>query len=397
MNDPEFREQAGLYELIWGPPEDVYVRVDRIHTDRTGVICELLIRSTAPGAKHHLHGPVRFNLTASTRKPIIESLNQRVILDWASILETVCYLVVEAHRLGEPAINIASYEMPERIGMRIAPLLQEKQPTIIFGEGDSLKSYLATYLAVLTRAGMPHSGLNPEPGNVLYLDYEEETDIFWERVNMICAGLEIAIPDGIFHRRMVEPLAADFKGVNKIVAEQQIDLVIIDSAAPATLEPEKAEMVIPYFKVLRALKVTTLTIAHQTKAKAEYPFGSIMWWNLPRSLFLAKADRHEGDVAMSLKDKKGNNRFKLMPMGFSFHFEEDSVTVSKANAADYEDLAKDIPVRERILEMLVQPMTIPEIADALAVETETVGVALRRGKGKVFFQNGHTWAKLYVR
>ena len=84
---------------------------------------------------------------------------------------------------------MASYEMPENVGMRVDPLLREGQPTLFFGEGDSLKSYLATFLTVIVAVGMQVAGLNPEPGNVLYLDYEEEEDTFWERLNMISAAL----------------------------------------------------------------------------------------------------------------------------------------------------------------------------------------------------------------
>ena len=78
----------------------------------------------------------------------------------------------------------------------------------------------------------------PEPGNVLFLDYETDVDTFWERVNMITGGLGVTIPDGLYYRHMVEPLVGDIDGVKAATRDHGIELLIVDSAAPAVLEPE---------------------------------------------------------------------------------------------------------------------------------------------------------------
>lgn len=273
-SDPEFTCQAGVYRLHWRD-EYLDIRVDRVRTDRYGVYGELLIRTTMPGIQAHVHGPVQYNLTSTqARQTIVRHLNGAVQLDWSGILEQTCYRVVEAHRVGTPAIQVAEHEMVQSLGMRVAPLLQEKQPTVFFGEGDSLKSFFATFLSVLVQTGRVGAGLVPILGNALYLDYETDIDTFWDRVNMITAGLGVAIPDGLYYRAMVGSLVDEAPGVSKLVADNKIDLVVIDSAAPATVEPEKAEAVIPFFAALRKLETTSLVIAHMTKtAKGEYPFG----------------------------------------------------------------------------------------------------------------------------
>jgi RecA-family ATPase len=124
---------------------------------------------------------------------------------------------------------MVDHEAPEALGMRISPILQERMPTLIFGEGDSLKSFLATFLCVITRTGAPQAGLTPEPGNVLYLDWEEDADTFWHRLDMLTTGMNIAIPEGIYWRHMVEPLTAEAPAINKLVREKGIDLVVVDS------------------------------------------------------------------------------------------------------------------------------------------------------------------------
>ena len=276
MSIPKMQAQAGLYQLTWAE-EQINIRVDRIHAEKAGVYGEILIQTTAAGYNPHIHGPVHFNMISTTsRKQLANHLEQVMPTSWNSILEQLCFKVVEAHRQGFPTVDMADMAQPDQVGMRIAPILQEKQPTIFFGEGDSLKSFLSTYMAVITRVGQPNVGLTPEPGNVLYLDYEETAATFWERLNLISTGLGIAIPDGLYWRQMVEPFTAEFAAVNQEVINKGIELVIIDSAAPAALEPETAEMTIAYFKALRALNTTSLTIAHDTKASkgtGVYPFG----------------------------------------------------------------------------------------------------------------------------
>jgi hypothetical protein len=405
MSVPEFQRNATQYQLIWHE-EHLSIRVDRLHTEKAGVYGEILIRTNAPGFHPHIHGPVHFNfISTSARKQLANHLKGTLVEDWADILEQTCYKVVEAHREGTPAIDMASHEMPEALGMRVAPILQEGAPTVIFGEGDSLKSYFATYLAVLTRLGTPAIGLTPEPGNVLFLDYEEDEDTFWERLNLITAGLGVAIPDGIYWRKMVEPLTAEMPAIQQLAWDHAIQFIIVDSAAPATMEPEAAEYTIAYFKALRSLNTTSLTIAHDTKASKGsglYPFGSAFWRNLARSLFHVKADRNQEDVVISLKHTKANNGRRLAPLGFKFRFTEDdedipaAVEIISAQAIDYDDLAKDVPVAKRLLAMLNQPMTIIEAAEMLDVPAETVGKAFRRGKGTLFFNNGHLWAKLHT-
>jgi len=394
---------AGVYQLRW-QDEGIVIRVDRLHSEKAGVYGELLIESVDPGIWPHITGPVHYNLISTNTRAQLKRHLEEVhpsdgILNWGAILEQMSYRVVEAHRVGEPPIHMADYEAPEEVGFRIAPIMQEKMPTLIFGEGDSLKSFLATFLCVITRTGAPQAGLTPEPGNVLYLDWEEDSDTFWHRLNFLTTGMNIAIPDGIYWRHMVEPLTAEFTAINRLVKDKNIDLVIVDSAAPATLEPESAEMVIPFFRALRALKCTTLTIAHMTKAAAgkggDYPFGSTMWRNLPRSNFSVKADRNDDDVAISLKHTKANNSRRLKPLGFKFSFDDDAVVVTTAQPTEYADLAQDATLKDRIVESLRRGMrTYEDIADELEESPDTVRRTLNRNK-KNFVKQGNQWGVAY--
>jgi len=402
-SEPSLQTQGGVYQFTW-QDEAIRIRVDRVHAEKAGVYGELLIRSFAPGILPHLHGPVHFNfISTQARSSLVKHLGELYPLPWPGILEQLCYNVVEEHRTGAEVVKIADYVVPDKSGFRIEPILENNQATLIFGEGDSLKSYFATYLSVLIATGIADVGLIPEPGRVLYLDYETDAQTFHERVIAITAGLMVSIPEGIYYRPMIEPLADEFSRINTIVMKEKIDVVVVDSAAPAVLLPNDAEVVTAYFRVLRTLGTTSLTVAHITKEGpvGDYPFGSAFWKNLPRSLFAVKADRNEDDVAISLRHTKANNGRRLPTLGYSFRFVEDVLNVTQAEPGDYEDLAIDLPIRGQIFACLTGPKTIHDIAEELGIKADTVGRTLRRDLNKPVSKqtfaksiNGEYWSRL---
>jgi len=352
----------------------------------------------------HIHGPVNFNLTSTqSRRQLVSHLEEIIPQPWHSIFELLCYNVVEAHRAGVEPVNIAGHSPSDRSGMRISPILENKQATLIFGEGDSLKSFYATYLSVLVASGCPQAGLIPEPGKVLYLDYETDVDTFWERVNMISAGIGIAIPEGLFYRPMIEPLADEFTRINTIVMREAIAMVVVDSAAPAVLEPNAAEAVTAFFRALRALNVTSLIIAHMTKgSKIDYPFGSTFWRNLPRSNFSIKADRNDDDVAISLRHTKSNNGRRLNVFGYGFSFQGDMVIIKEEEPAMRQDLAGEVPIWRRILLALDGPKTVKELAEELEETPNNISQVFsrdqRKPSSKRYFAkaiSSEHWSKLY--
>ena len=403
-SEPSLQSRGGVYQFTW-KDEQIWIRVDRVHTEKQGVYGELLVRSFAPGILPHLHGPVHFNfISTQARTALVKHLGELYPLPWNGILEQLSYNVVEEHRTGAEVVKVANYVVPDRSGFRIEPILENNQATLIFGEGDSLKSYFATYLSVLIATGIADVGLTPEPGRVLYLDYETDAQTFHERVIAVTAGLMVSIPEGIYYRPMVESLTDEFSRINTIVMQEKIDVVVVDSAAPAVLLPNDAEVVTAYFRTLRALQVTSLTVAHITKEGPvnDYPFGSAFWKNLPRSLFAVKADRNEDDVAISLRHTKANNGRRLPTLGYSFRFVEDVLNVTQAEPGDYEDLSRDLPIWKRVIAILNEPKLVKDIAAELDVTPNAVNVLFHRDQqkpeSKRYFAksiSGEYWSKLH--
>ena len=69
--------------------------------------------------------------------------------------------------------------------------------------------------------------------------------------------------------------------------------------------------------------------------------------------------------------------------------------ITSAHASEYPDLAKDVPVHARLMEALTEPQSVNQLAELLDLTTDTVGKALRRGKGTQYVQNGTLWGKIY--
>ena len=88
----------------------------------------------------------------------------------------------------------------------------------------------------------------PEPGNVLYLDYETDGDTAKERAQLIVNGLGIPLPENIFYRYTHQTVAADIEEIQQRVLELGIDFLVGDSATPAVGEPESAQATAEYFR-----------------------------------------------------------------------------------------------------------------------------------------------------
>jgi len=301
--------------------------------------------------------------------------------------------VLAEWRKGSPTIELATHKVRDALGMRVEPILQERQATLFYGEGDTLKSFIALYLALIVRFGDKATGLTPEPGNVLYLDYETDEDTMWQRAGMIAIGLGRDIPEGLFYRYMHQALAADIQQINRIVLDKGIEFIIIDSAAPAVLEPESAAMTTEYFRALRSLRTTSLTIAHVPKnAKEATPFGSSFWRNLPRATFRVQASRELKHVAVGLKHTKSNNGRRLHDLGFRFDFENEMVVVESIDVKEVPELARGLSPFERIIGALSHGQkSITELTEELELPANHISVTLSRHKDDFIQLSRGTW------
>jgi hypothetical protein len=236
---------------------------------------------------------------------------------WEELINRTCTLVLNRHRQGEPLVVLSDYTASsDEIVYHINPIVQVGQPTLLSGEGESGKSLLATYLGLLVTSGHSHpfSVATPKTGRVLYLDYEADQDEVERRLRRLAAGLGIPKPPGFFYRRMAAPLASELEPVQRIVTNENIDFVIVDSAVHAAGVGQSEDIVTSYFQALRSLKVGSLTIGHVTKrAPGGMPFGSVYWYNAPRLVFRVAAVNKGDIIRVSISQEKANNDKRVSP------------------------------------------------------------------------------------
>jgi len=199
MTEPRVAAAGGIYTVTW-ESLGITARVDRLaENSKFELTAEVLIRSTEPPNPGTLN-QARLNLTSNpARLTLVKTLLARQDppqgTDWDTIIQRMCLLVLEKYRQGEPIINLATHEISESIGYRLAPVLREKAPVLLFGEGGIGKSFVAMYFATLVASGTESLGFEPEPGKVLYLDWESDPDDLALRLGSVAAGLGVARPD----------------------------------------------------------------------------------------------------------------------------------------------------------------------------------------------------------
>ena len=59
-------------------------------------------------------------------------------------------MTLDHYRAGEPILIVGNGDTPISTNYLLYPFLIEKQPTLIYGEGGTGKSYLALFIALST-------------------------------------------------------------------------------------------------------------------------------------------------------------------------------------------------------------------------------------------------------
>jgi hypothetical protein len=167
--------------------------------------------------------------------------------------------------------------------------------------------------------------------------------------------------------------------LKKVIKEHDIGFIIVDSAVSACGgEPEKADVVARYFNALSGLGVTSLTIAHETKSENHaYPFGSVYWYNFPRSIWNVRSVREDDDeitqnstnvVETGLFHRKANNGpiNEMIPLRVTFHNKGEQlekVVIARGDDGVWED---EKSISSRIKKLLKDGgKTRSELVDAL--------------------------------
>ena len=387
---------GGIYRLNW---EDcgVQITADKVReSSRTAPTAEIRITAYPEG---HITWTTLNLMNTKARADVVKFCEERAssaFRDWPAIMEELALAVIERHRQGEPVVELGEVKPSLEPHYRLAPLMLEGENTLIYGEGGIGKSYIAALAGVLVDKNLTFGRLEPMKGNVLYLDYETGKNVTARRVNALQNGFGLSERSNILYRFCWQPVANDISELQRIVAENDIELVIVDSAGPACGgEPEAASSAIQYFTALRSLHVTTLTIAHKSEGAGIGPFGSVYWVNYPRNTFELRRAQDEGSniIHVSLAHRKANEGQLLKSTSYRFEFLEGQVRVGSESIEDVPDFFDSLPLADKIAHTLRSQgaSSAKELAEEVDAKLRSVQVTLSNDKRFYNNRDAHTW------
>lgn len=392
MSKPTHSENAGIHSLTWDQ-EQIHIRVDRMVQHTEHLSGEVTVSS---GPLGHIHW-ARLNLTSTpARRTFSKQLEERLSsVDWYAITEELCLAVIGKYRAGEPAVKLGEQSTPERVSYRIRPIVPERQPTIIYGVGGTGKTLIAQFLSVLVETPLSLCGMEAEPGNVLYLDYETTGEDAALNVKRIQRGMDIHTGSEIMYRRCTQPLASDIEQIQRLVIDHDIDMVVVDSFGYASVgEIDKADAAMSHFRALRTLNTTTITLDHVAKdtERRDTPYGSIYKYNSARSVWEVRKSQSPGEdrLDIALFHRKMNMGKLEQAIGIRIDFADNAITFERQDVRDTE-LSAGLGIKERAVHALKEgKLPIEELAERLDVSERSLATILYRNKND-FQKVGEDW------
>ena len=319
-------------------------------------------------------------------------------IGWAPVVNTAIARARKGFLEQDRANRFINVADPGKPLFLIPELLQADVANVWFGNGSSMKTYLALLVATCIAAPTPFMGRPVKHGGVLLVDYENDASNWRFRLGRILQGLKLALDQDypLEHWDACGiPLVDQIEGIREKVLRSGTILVIIDSAAAACGgKPEDADITLSFFRALAKLGqgVTVLVIAHCTKGSDEMnPFGSIFWTNQPRrTVNMSRTTEEDSDdMDIGIFVRKVNEGRRPKPSAFHVHFdgEDGPVEITRTDIATVPELNKKRHKYLRIWDILLKPMSTGNIASLLGegFTADSVG-ALCRNYPKLFFQ-----------
>lgn len=403
--DPPVERHDGEDLVYEWEEHQVTIKLSNVHHSRDGLQARIEITTTRPGRNPKVHGPVNWGLySTSGRNSLLSYLKKRIDdIDWGSILENTAKLASDTFEESAPVVLLSTVK-PTAPAFAVRPLVSEGETTVMFGTGDSGKSYLSLALALALHSNTQIGPFTPiVPHRTLYLDWETNKETHAWRLQQLLAGhgIDSAVPD-IAYMRCYAPLSDHLRAVKKAITDHSLSYVVIDSAAAACGgEPEKAELALRFMNALRSLNVSATVIAHSVKANSGgMPFGSVFWHNEPRATFeiMPSTDERPNEINVGVYNRKSNNAPKSKPMGLQLAFTETSVKLSQIDIQSVPDLAGKTSIKDQIFALLKnQQLTVSEISDELDLAENTILQTLKRNEGMLFTTLPNTHPALWAR
>ena len=299
LNNMEVRQRGTIIDIDF-PDHRVQIRATRIREDNDNARAEIQIWADLPiGDRYRNFRLVRdrLNMLAINEKNSLLMKLEDATADypnyrWGSLIDDAFDAIIDKHREGNEVVAMTNLEnSPSRI-FDLKPLWLKNAANLMWAKGGSSKSYFALLSCVMIDRGIKTMGLTAKPGSALYLDWEEEEDIFRHRLLSVQKGLGLDDPhnSGILWKNMRGSLTNNIEEISRLVVDNNITFVVVDSVGPALGgSANDQELVNRYFDDLGLLGITTLSIDHANKQgerTGTYEiFGSVYKYTRARQVY----------------------------------------------------------------------------------------------------------------
>ena len=297
-------------------------------------------------------------------------------IDFRAVLEEVAQRVIDAENAPVGVVRLDPHVKRKTTHFLLEGILPAGKPTILYGAGGVGKSILASAFAVAVQTGTQWMGRKVKQAEVLYLDWETDEDDIAGRIKAVSLGVNtLAEAPLIRYASLVRPVEDRVSQLARYVAEEKIELVIIDSVGMAMSSArdgsDASETAIRFFRALRGLNTAVLALDHvagadmRTGRGSAKPYGSVYKWNSARNAFELREDR-EPDTKGShlvLKHRKSN----IGPRNPDLHFVMDWNGAQVIFASERVVTGPVTSLAERIADLLVvAPASPRQMSDLLS-------------------------------
>ena len=338
MNNMEVELRGTVVDVRF-PDARIHIRANRIRESAEQATAEITVwADLAIGDNYR---KVRLNrsrpdlLDNNDKRNLIRDLEEATIdypnYSWGSIINNTFDAIIDKNREGYSEVVMDDLKKAKGRSFAIKPLWEQNVNNLLWAKGGSSKSYFALLSCVFVDRGIKSLGLTAKPGRALYLDWEEEEDIFRHRLYSVQKGLNVENPErsNIVWKQMRGSLPANIEEISRLVIDNDISFVVIDSVGLALGgSGVDDEAVKGYFEALKLLKVTTLSVDHANKSgerTGNYEiFGSTYKYSYARNVYELKKVTEENaqEFESVFYHRKVNDGKLLSPTGFKVTFEE---------------------------------------------------------------------------
>jgi len=308
---------------------------------------------------------------------------------WVIIIAKVCDEIEKKIKSRKQTFNATEIESKPCTWL-LEPFIQEDVINTIFGMGSSGKTLLSLYF------GKQYTIEHTE-GNILFIDYEDTAGGWKDKLDKIIdlGGEKINLDRFFYYQSEQIPIAEQTDKIKETIKDNNIKLIIIDSASLATGDSTSDEKsAIKLVSALKVLKTTTLIIAHQRKNNGEgTPIGSIQYENQSRNVWNIAGSPDAKDntiIHIACKHTKANNTWKRKePIGYRIEYKPDTIQVIRESAQTY--FEEGYTIMQRIEKLLRDEgeYNTKGVAETLGISTNLANKNLSNGKNKGLFSNNN--------